>query len=320
MLEKLKSKRVLITGATGFIGANLTRHLIKMGIRPYLFMRKSSHCWRIKDLLDKASIELVDLTCQQEVEHSIARIRPEIIYHCAVYGGYSWQTDPEMIIKTDIDGTLNLLFACKKCGFELFVNTGTSSEYGLKNTAMKETDFLEPITVYGVSKASATLFCTCLAKREGLNIITLRLFSAYGYLEEVKRLIPWVVVSCLKNKDIRLSSAESVRDFIFIEDVVDAYMKATELAAKGVGEIFNIGSARQASVKEMVELIVQQTKTKVRPLWNSLPNPRIEPKCWLADIAKAKEQLNWSAKHSLEEGVEKTVEWFKQNIGLYDEF
>lgn len=313
----LNNNRVLITGATGFIGANLAYRLTKLGCKLNLTVRRKSNLWRIKDILPKVNLHYVDLTDKDEVEKIISKINPKVIYHCATYGGYPFQADLDKIIGTNIIDTLNLLNACLKVKFDCFINTGSSSEYGIKKHPMKESDLLEPINSYGVSKASATLFCQATAKRDNLPIVTLRLFSPYGYYEEKKRLIPTVVISCLNRINPKLSSPNSARDFVFIDDVIDAYIKITKNIKKVKGKIINISSGRQHSVKEIVEKIIKLTDSKVSPEWNILKNPRIEPEIWQADINKARNLLGWLPKYNLEQGLKKTIEWFRNNMEFY---
>jgi len=317
-MRVLKGSKVLITGSTGFIGANLVRRFLKIGAEVYVFTRITSNKWRIKDILKEVNEYCVDLLDYEKLESIILDIEPDIIFHTAIYGGYPFQKDIKMIIESNFIGTVNLVNACKKVDFELFINTGSSSEYGIKSKPMSEDDILEPINDYAVSKAAATLYCQAVARREKIPVVTLRLFSPYGYYEEPTRLIPSVVISCLKEKNPEVTSPNSVRDFIFIEDVIDAYMKVIETSGIG-GKIFNIGYGEQHSVGEMVNTVVELTGNNVRPEWGSVPKRANEPNVWQADITKAQDILKWQPKHSLEEGLAKTVKWFMENMTLYKE-
>ncbi len=318
MVQRLLRKRILITGATGFVGSNLARFFVNKGLSPHIFIRKDSNLWRISDILNKLKPHIIDLNDEIKTRDIILRLKPEIILHCAAYGGYHFQLDLKKIIQTNIIGTMNLLNACVKSGFECFINTGSSSEYGLKNRPIRESDLLEPVTNYAVAKATATLFCSALAKRKKLPIVSLRLFSAYGYYEEGHRLIPSVMLSCLRKENPKLSSGSPVRDFIFIEDVVNACIKVLEHKDKLSGEVINIGSTKEYSVKEVTDKIISLVPWKIKPLWKKVANPRIEPSKWQADIAKAKKLLNWTPLFTLDEGLKKTLGWFSENMGLYN--
>jgi len=313
----MKNKKVLITGATGFIGANLARYFLEKGAEIFVFTRRASDKWRIWDILGNISEYSVDLKDPANLEKIIKKIKPQIVIHTAVYGGYFSQNDTAKIIETNFTGTVNLINALKGVKFELFINTGSSSEYGIKPRPMKETDSLEPFSEYGVSKAAADLYCHAIAKEENMPVVTLRLFSPYGYYEEKNRLISSVILSCLKFRNPKLSSPNSVRDFIFIEDIINAYKKVIDNKDRVKGEVFNIGSGKQHTVEKVVKNIVKLTGSKVKPEWGKIISPRHEPECWQADISKARRLLNWEPEYSLRQGLEEDINWFKKNITLY---
>ena len=303
-------KIVLITGATGFIGSCLAHRLVKRNYNIHIIKREYSNIWRIKDIIYRITTHNVDLVDTINLEKVVKDIKPNIILHMATYGGYPFQKNIRKIIGSNIFGTINLVNACSKVGFDIFINTGSSSEYGLKSKPMVETDLLEPISDYAVAKASATLFCQAKARREGLPIATLRLFSPYGYYEEPTRLIPSVIKSCLEGRNPKVSSSSYVRDFIFIKDVVNAYMKAIKTPHIG-GQIFNIGYGLQHSLGDVLTKIIKLTRSKVKPEWGSSPKRPNEPSMWQADITKATNILNWKPRYSLEEGLKKTINWYE---------
>lgn len=313
----LKNKKILITGATGFIGANLARYFLKNGADISIFIRKTSNKWRIHDILEDTSGYRVDLVDTVKLRRIIKKIKPHIIIHAATYGGYQFQKDTQKIIETNFTGTVNLINACKSIDFELFINTGSSSEYGIKPKPMKETDMLEPVNEYGASKAAATLYCHAVLKKESRPVVTVRLFSPYGYYEEKNRLIPSLILSCLKSKNPKVSSPNSVRDFVFIEDIMDAYKKVIGNKDNIKGEIFNIGFGEQHTVGEVAREIVRLTGNRVKPEWGKVNNPRQEPKFWQADITKTKKLLGWHPEHDLKRGLTKDIDWFKANRNKY---
>ena len=133
-------------------------------------------------------------------------------------------------------------------------------------------------------------------------------------------MIASVIISCLKGENPRVSSPGSVRDFIFIQDVVDAFVKVVEQndKTKLQGPVYNIGLGKQHSVGEVVNTIVELTGSRSEPMWNAVPNPRIEPKKWEADISRASAQMNWKPANTLRQGLEKTIKWFESNLDLYE--
>jgi len=317
-MEAMKRKKILITGATGFVGSCLLHSLLNDGFSNIsIIIRKSSNIWRIKNILNKIKVCYSDLLDLERLKKVVLEIRPEIIFHLATYGAYpAFQKDIKKMYEINLFGLINLLTVSAKVEFECFINTGSSSEYGKKKEPMVETNLLEPNSDYEVSKACATLYCQNFAKQNDLPIVTLRLFSPYGYYEDRNRLIPYVILSCLSGRNPKLSSPNSVRDFIFIEDVIESYIKVINSQNIG-GQIFNIGSSKQYSIAEVVSTIIKITDEKLKPNWNSVFNPRSEPDMWIADTSKAKSVLNWFPRCDLEEGLRKNIKWFKKNLYLY---
>ena len=316
-MASLKGKRVLITGATGFVGSNLVRMALKEGSDVHIITRTKSDKWRIDDVSTYITDYNSDLLDYKRLDDIVSIIRPDIIYHTATYGGKPNQRETIRIVQTNLIGTINLIKACMKFSFDLFVNTGSSSEYGIKEKPMMEEDLLEPVNDYGVSKSAATQYCRAIAKTEELPIVTLRLFSPYGSYEGSTRLIPSVILSCLRRNKPRISSPNFVRDFVHIKDVLDAYEKLIDIPQLS-GEILNIGSGKQCTIEEVANKIIEllgncvELETGMAQRW---PN---EPKKWEADISKANDILAWKPKYDLENGLAETISWFEKNINRYN--
>lgn len=313
------SDKYLITGATGFIGTCLTRFLVENDQDVSLLVRDRALNWRLRDISGKLHIYESDIL-NPDLEQLIEKIKPNIVFHLSAYGSLaSDKVDINSILDINIKGLINLINALKRQNLKIFVNTGSSSEYGIKNIPMKETDVLNPINDYGVSKAAATLYGQKAAIIDSLPIVTYRLFSPYGFFEDKNRLIPSVIYNALKNKPINLTSPSNVRDFVFIDDVANAYVAAVNGIIKP-GDIFNIGSGQQHSVKEIVDIVMEITGSKSEIKWNALElqKRQIEPKTWRADVEHAKKDLKWEAKTSLYDGLQKTVSWLKNNMSYYE--
>lgn len=309
-------KTILVTGATGFVGSNILRRLKKTGADLHIITRPSSDFWRISDITSDVTNHTADLSDAGSVKKTVRGISPDIVYHLATYGGSPRQDNFRGIMESNFFGTANLINACKETGFDLFVNTGSSSEYGVRAAPMKETDLIKPVNNYGISKAAGTLYCQSVALNDNLPVITLRLFSPYGEYEEGSRLVPSVILSCLQGKNPEITSRDFVRDFIYIEDVVDLYERLPDMRVSP-GEIFNVGSGTQHSVGEVTDTIIGIVGKPLKPVAGLPRRWANEPEVWQADMSKTSASLNWTPNHDLETGLRKSVGWFENHRHLY---
>jgi nucleoside-diphosphate-sugar epimerase len=306
----MHGKRVLITGASGFVGAHLARRALSAGADVHAMVRSSSDLWRLEGVLSRLTVHWADLTDAEATRTAVLTARPDCVFHLAVLGAYPFQRDAEAIIQTNVFGTWNLLKACAEIDYEVFVNAGSSSEYGSKQFAMRETDVLEPNSYYAVSKSAQSLLCQHVARSENRPICTLRLFSVYGYFEEPTRLIPTLIRRCLAGQDLNMVSPSTARDFVFIDDVADAFLSVAEHSV-AQGEIINIGTGVQHALEQVVQLVLELTGARVDVHWNEIP-PRIwDTDTWVADITRSRRLLNWIPRTSLREGLERTIDWHR---------
>ena len=303
-------KRVLITGATGFVGTNLARRLLSAGHELHCLVRPGHSSWRIEDIRRDLILHEVFLHDSQ-VAAEVQKIRPEWIFHLATHGAYSWQKDWEQMVVTNIRGTANLLAACLRVGFECFVNTGSSSEYGFKNHACTETELLEPNSHYAVTKAAATLFCRQTALSEKVYIPTLRLYSVYGAYEEPGRFLPTLITRGLRGELPPLVDPNVARDFIFIDDVVDAYLAVATGSSAEPGPIYNVGSGVQTTIADVVKLAREVMKIATQPSWGTMPNYSWDANVWVSDSSKIRSQLGWEPRVSFRDGFCRMLEWIR---------
>ena len=308
----------LVTGATGFVGANLVRELVKRGNDVNIIVRNKKLNWRLSDIADKLNIfecDILDLN----LDALVNRIRPDYVFHLAAYGAKPSEDDINKMVDVNIKGTSNLVNAVKKIPLKLFVNTSSCVEYGNKDQSMRETDVLEPINNYGVAKSAVTLYCQKESVRNGLPLVNLRLFTPFGYFEDRNRLIPSIILSAIKDESIKVSTPKSVRDFIFIEDVVGAYLHAISMPFSK-GEIFNIGTGNQHTIEEVINMCLKISNSKSDVLWGAVEkqNRFIEPLIWKADMSKTKELFNWQPKYSIHDALNKTIQWFTEHKSLFN--
>lgn len=306
-------KTVIVTGATGFVGANLARRLLRDGCSVHLLVRPGYTSWRIDEIKAECSIHEVDLQNAEPLQKVVASIKPDWIFHLAANGAYSWQTDVREIINTNMIGTVNLVQSCLETGFESFVNTGSSSEYGFKDHAPVENEYIEPNSYYAVAKSSATMFCQFVSHSQKVRIPTLRLYSIYGPYEEPNRLMPTIIINGLAAKLPPLVDPNIARDYVSADDCVEAYLRAALAKTEDLGAVYNVGSQKQTSLSEVVDVARKVLNISQHPNWGSMPNRKWDTSVWVSNSEKIKADLGWETRDSFEQGFTKMVAWFNEN-------
>lgn len=312
--------RVLITGAAGFIGANMTRFLLQKGEDDVtIFLRERSNRWRIADIEKNVRILSIDFMEPHAIADAIKIVDPEIVYHFATYGGYPAQYDIPTIVKTNVLGSFALMEGLAHApSFKRLINIGSSSEYG-STLPMQEEMLIAPNTPYGIAKAAQTFFAQYVSRYKNMPTVTLRFFSVYGPYEKPGRLICDIMLAMVRNKTLSLSSPFPRRDFIYTEDVIAALQKAREIP--GIeGEVFNVGSGIDYSIEDVIRLAITITGETVPIQWGVEGKKRIfdANAKWVADITKAARKLDWRPRVSFEEGLKKTHEWYKTHHHFYE--
>lgn len=309
-------KRVLLTGAAGFVGANLARRLLGDGHEVHALVRPGSDPWRLAAIRGDLRVHGVDLADESATRHAVRTVRPEWIFHLAAHGGSSWQRDLATMVRTNILGTVHLAHACLDVGFDAFVNTGSSSEYGRKDRAPGEDDVLEPNSEYAVTKASATMFCRLMAGQRNARLTTLRLYSVYGPYEDPRRLLPTLIVCGREGRLPDLVDPNTAHDFVYVDDVADAYVLAATADRSEPGAIYNVGTGRQTTLEEVVALARRVLDIVEVPRWGSMAPRSWDTAAWVAEPRRIAAALQWQPRHSLEDGFRLMVEWLSGDPAL----
>jgi len=303
----------MITGASGFVGANLTRRLLQEGCETHLVVRPSYQPWRIQEIANSVQIHQVDLEDQPRVHRILAAVRPNWVFHLAAFGAYSSQTGMQRMVSTNLMGCVALLDACAKVGVEAFVQTGSSSEYGYKDHAATEEDLLEPNSHYAITKAAATHYCQFAARKLDVNAVTLRFYSIYGPYEEPTRFIPTLIVHGLRATLPRLVSPQIARDFVYVDDAVDALLQVAGTTSIPRGAVYNICSGAQASLADVVAVARKLMSISEEPAWSTMPERSWDTDRWVGSPARIESEIGWQAKIAFETGLKRTIEWFKEH-------
>lgn len=310
-------KRVFITGAGGFIGANLVRALLKRGDEVHILRRPESFLWRLKEVNKKLLAHNIELSDSGQVLKLLKDIQPEQVYHLAQYGCNPGENDPDQVRKVIIQGTGALFDACAQVpSVKGIVNIGSALEYGNRSVIMKEEMRLEPTTPYGCAKAWTTHYGQHLARQSNVPIVTLRPFFVFGPWQPIERFMPAVILSSLRGQKPQISNPNIGRDFIFVEDVVRAMMLAGD--KHPAGAVINIGAGKEMTLKKAADIILKETGSKIKIETGVAGRIFDKPSSkWQADISQAKKLIGWKPKFSQKEGIIKTIKWFNENQNLY---
>jgi len=312
------TKCVLVTGASGFVGANLTRRLCDDGHDVTAAVRPGADLWRLEapgSDSARPTVQPLDVADDAAVARVVERLRPQWTFHLAAHGAYHWQTDTRRIFSTNLLGTVSLVEACRACGCEAFVNAGSSSEYGYKDHAPDEDEALAPSSPYAVAKAAASLYCRREASDSPMRACSLRLYTVYGPLEDPRRLLPRLLVHGLRGELPPLVSPEVAHDFVAVEEVVDAFLLAAREAPQGA--VYNVGSGRQTTLREMVQIVCGALELELEPQWGSAPQRRWDTTTWLADPGRIGRELGWRSQMPLEDGVARMAHWLRASVTLW---
>ncbi|HMJ04570.1 MAG TPA: NAD-dependent epimerase/dehydratase family protein, partial [Conexibacter sp.] len=288
------------------------RRLVARGDAVTALSGPGSNPWRLASLGGEAVVAEVDLRDPDAVGRAMRGAQPELVFHLAAHGAYSWQRSLPRMIETNIAGFAHVAEAALDAGVRAIVNAGSSSEYGLKDHAPPEHELPEPNSAYAVTKASATLLGGWVARERGAAVTTLRLYSAYGPWEEPRRLMPALVAHALDGRLPPLADPAIARDFVYVEDVVDAFLLAAKRAEPGAGAVYNVGSGRQTSLRELVEVARRALGVEQEPAWAAFPARDWDTDVWVAETERATAELGWQARTSLEAGLTAFADWMRE--------
>jgi UDP-glucose 4-epimerase len=300
--------RVLLTGATGFVGAYTLRVLLRERAEVMLLLREGSDVWRIRDLIKPEMIVRGDLRNFETAKAAIMKRKPEAVIHAAWAGvGNKLRNDPSQI-EANVLPAVQLFRACAEAGCKHFIGIGSQAEYGPLNRKISEEDFPQPTTLYGSAKLATCVLLQQLAAQAGVRFAWLRIFSTYGPMEDPDWLIPYLTKSLLKRERPSLTACEQQWDYLHGADVGEAiWAVAREPEAKG---IFNLGSGRVYTLRRIVETIRDMIDPKLPLGIGEVPYRPDQVMHLEADITRLERATGWAPRTSLGEGLRESVRWW----------
>jgi len=314
----------LLTGAHGFVGANFLRALVELGKTCHIIVEKTSNLYRIRDLLKSNLLKLHigDMSEIKWIEDLVREIQPTFVIHLATKGAYFYQIDHDVIEKSNIQCSLNLIKAnLTNKKLKLFLNIGSSVQYDQSSTSsLKEDSFLRPLNTYSLTKSWIANYGFKLFHEKKFPFATAILFSVYGEYEDHTRLIPTVITRLMNNLPLNLHNPNYTRDFIYVADVIADLLAILNNPSSCIGQNYNIGTSYQYKIDEIVKILLKIFNKKVDVSYTENISRKIfEPKTWQADISKITPLRKLKPK-IIEEGLKLTVEWFIKNKQLYPNY
>ncbi|NQU73724.1 MAG: GDP-mannose 4,6-dehydratase [Candidatus Omnitrophica bacterium] len=322
---RLKDKTILLTGAGGFIGSHLAEALVKKASKVKALVRYNSkrNC---------GNLEFLDKKIKKEIDINFADIREtgilskvmqgvDVVFNLAALVGipYSY-VNPHEVAMVNTIGTLNVLKAARDAEVEKFVQTSTSEVYGSPDRVpIKEKDQLKPQSPYSASKIGSDSMALSFFYAFDMPVSIIRPFNTYGPRQSSRAVIPTIINQALTTKTIRLGSLTPRRDFTYVKDTVEGFIKVAE-SKNSIGEVINIGTGRDVSVAEIMAMVerilgvrlkVVKDSKRIRPIQSEVTR-------LLADNSKAKKLLNWEPKVDLKKGLKLTIDFVAKNPNLYD--
>jgi len=319
-----ESRQVLVTGAGGFIGSHLSEVLLERGAQVTAMIRYSSRQdWGNLDLLPEALKARLTVVAGN-VEDSDFVLRQvegkEVVFHLAALIAipYSYVA-PRSYVRTNVEGTLNVLEAARRCGVARVVHTSTSETYGTAQyTPIDEKHPLQGQSPYSASKIGADKIAESYYRSFGTPVATIRPFNTYGPRQSSRAVIPTVISQALTQPVVRLGSLTPVRDLNFVRDTAEGFLAIAESDA-ALGEVINIGAGKGITIGDLAALILRLMDCD-KPL--ELDQDRVRPELsevftLLSDNTKAKELTGWAPRHSLEDGLRATIAFVEQHIDRF---
>jgi len=298
-------KRMLIIGGSGFIGYHLAKKSIK---KNWKIDSISTHEPKKKRFLKNVKYIKCDITNLKKLQKKITKNYSFVVN----LGGYVDHFNKLKTYKSHYIGCKNLADIFLKKKIQNFIQMGSGGEYFKCKSPQFESQFMQPISPYAKAKFLATKYLMNLNKKKKFPITVLRLYQAYGAKQDVNRLIPIVITSCLQDKNFPCSDGNQLRDFIHIDDVTNAILKCYK-NKKVIGEIINIGSGKPTKVKTLINFITKNIK-KGKPVYGKIKLRVDESNEVYPNITKAKKLLNWKPKIGIKKGIIRTINSFKRDL------
>jgi NAD dependent epimerase/dehydratase len=315
-------RKVLVTGAEGFIGSTLVDALLREGaeVRAFAHYKPYGDKGWLAGMEDDVEILAGDVRDAERV-HDVVAGR-DVVFHLAALIGipYSYEA-PDSYVQTNVVGTLNVANACRRSGVARMVHTSTSETYGSAITVpISEDHPLQPQSPYSASKIGADMMALSYHHAFELPVAVVRPFNTYGPRQSTRAVIPTILGQLHAGaKQIKLGATSPTRDFNFVEDTVSGFL-AVATSDRAIGHVVNVGSGREISIGDLVRLLVEITGSAAEVVTDEarLRPSGSEVERLLCDNTRARAWCGWEPRHSLEDGLRITSDWVRDHLQALD--
>jgi len=315
-LDSLRDARVLVTGASGFIGARVVRRLVDEGAEVHALTSTVSAVYpvRLVDLRERITLHEGNIIDRSAMDAVVEKTSPQYVLHLGAFThvGKSWERVDECI-QANVQGTVNLLQALAHTDYRRFVYTGTSEIYGDIDVPFREDARVNPISPYSVSKYAGERYCRMFHQSYGWPIVMLRPFNAYGPGQTPDRVIPEIIGRALRREELKMTMGHQTREFNFVDDIAEGFVAAAT-ADGAEGQVLNLGCGEEVSMRQMAQTILDLMGNPIEAQFGALPERPTEIQRMFSDSTKSREVLGWSPRHSLADGLQKTIAWYTEQL------
>lgn len=308
--------KILVTGTTGFIGSHLVPRLIKQEHEVYSLERYVTGRYVLGQKRDVKTV-FGDLRQYFEVRQIIHEVQPDVVFHLAALSAVSYSYDhPHEVIETNLLGTVNLAESCLRevPHIKQFLYASTSETYGNGPTPKTEETPQNPNSPYATSKLAAEKYLLYMRDAYNFPVTVLRPFNTFGRKDNKHFVMEKIIVQMLQGKEVRLGDPTPIRDLMYVEDHVNAYLTCLEKSEDAIGQTFNFCTSQGTSIADLVELTKKLVGHNAEVIWNTIPARPLDIAVLVGDYSKAKRLLGWEPKFTLEEGLKHTIDFWRNKI------
>jgi len=309
--------KILLTGGTGFIGSHLAPRLVDQGHEVYSLERYVTTRYALGQHRALRTV-FGDLRDASTVRGILRDVRPDVVIHLAAISPVAYSYDhPQEVIDSNLQGTVNLAEACLREVPHLrqFLFASTSEVYGNGPVPKREDTPQRPNSPYAVAKLAAEHYLNYLHDAYDLPVTILRPFNTYGRKADTHFVVEKIVVQMLRGGPVRLGDPDPVRDLLYVDDHVAAYLACLD-HPHALGQTFNFATGRGVTIRDLVELVRELTGSDAEVIWHTIPHRPVDIAVLIGDASQARDRLGWAPRVELREGLERTIAWWARTLEL----